>query len=94
MVDGEGGVKRRKTICRSGKRPKGPGFQTLSAIVHDYILNYRELSRRELRHFERQKSLAKAVEKAALSKLPGGKRHPHQRRIAEATLVEAARRLA
>ena len=58
------------------------------------IVNHRDLARRELQHYERQKSLAKAVEKGALSKLPGGKRHPHQRRVAEATLVEAARRLA
>jgi len=53
--------------------------------IGDVVRNYKRVHRprisEELRFYKMQKSLAKAIEKAALAKLPSGKRHPHQRRI-------------
>jgi hypothetical protein len=64
---------------------------TLDEIVSDYIRNYRDDARSEMRFFESQRSPSEAIRKAALCELPSGKRHPHQRRIPRALLehVEA-----
>jgi hypothetical protein len=74
---------------------------TLDEIVSDYIREYRDRARAEMRFFEIQRSPSMAIRKAALCELPSGKRHPHQRRIpgvllenVEAILQGIARKLA
>jgi hypothetical protein len=59
---------------------------TLSEIVADYIREYRDGARDEMRFFEIQRSSTMAIQKAALCVLPSGKRHPHQRRIPQRLL--------
>lgn len=88
-------MKRREinlTACRPGARGRPP-LTKLSEIVDSYIADHRESARREMRFCAQHKRLADAVEKAALCKLPSGKRHRHQRRLSAATLIEAANRL-
>ncbi len=63
------------------------------AIVRDYTSRHRERARRELRYYMIQGSLEGAIREAALSLLPSGKRHPHQRRIPLRVLQSAERRL-
>jgi hypothetical protein len=62
---------------------------TLAEIVSDYIREYRDDARAEMRFFEIQRSPSAAIRKAALCMLPSGKRHPHQRRIPKAVLEQA-----
>lgn len=64
---------------------------TSEEIISDYIREYRENARAEMRFFEIQRSRSAAIRKATLCDLPSGKRHPHQRRISRAVLehVEA-----
>jgi hypothetical protein len=64
-----------------------------AAIVKDYTSRHRDRARRELRYYALQRSLEDAVREAALSRLPSGKRHPHQRRIPLRVLQSAERRL-
>jgi hypothetical protein len=64
-----------------------------AAIVKDYTSRHRENARREVRYYMIQRSLADAIRQAALSRLPSGKRHPHQRRIPLHVLQAAERRL-
>ncbi|MBZ5653328.1 MAG: hypothetical protein LAO18_22925, partial [Acidobacteriia bacterium] len=66
---------------------------TLDEIVSDYIREYRDHARKEMRFFEIQRSPSKAIRKAALCELPSGKRHPHQRRIPRALLEQVEARL-
>jgi hypothetical protein len=66
---------------------------TLNEIVSAYVRDYRDAARAEMRFFEIQRSAAGAIRHAALCVLPGGKRHPHQRRLRRAVLNEAERRL-
>ena len=80
------GQRRRKVTAKRSA-------ETLRDVVDAFISNHRIESRQELRFFELQRSLAKAVRPAAMCELPGGKRHPHQRRIPKASLVEATERL-
>ena len=54
---------------------------TLDEIIDDYIREYREDARAEMRFFQIQRKPSDAIRKAALCMLPSGKRHPHQRRI-------------
>lgn len=61
--------------------------------VNRYINEYRSAARNELSFFEMQPSLERAVELAALAKTSNGRRHRHQARIPEPSLVEAAKRL-
>jgi hypothetical protein len=63
------------------------------ALVTDYVANHQNRARRELRYYVIQRSLAGAIREAALSRLPGGKRHSHQRRIPLRVLQAAERRL-
>ena len=63
------------------------------AIVKDYTSRHPERARRELRYYIIQRSLQDAIREAALSRLPGGKRHSHQRRIPLHVLQAAERRL-
>ena len=66
---------------------------TLVDIVSDYIREYRDDARKEMRFFEIQRSPPEAIRKAALCEPPGGKRHPHQRRIPRALLEQVEARL-
>ena len=66
---------------------------TLNEIVSAYIRDHRRAAQSEMRFFEIQRSLAGAIHRAALCVLPGGKRHPHQRRLRQAVLNEAERRI-
>lgn len=66
---------------------------TSKEIVCDYIREYRDDARAEMRFFEVQRSPSEAIRKAALCEVPGGKRHPHQRRIPKALLEQVEARL-
>ena len=66
---------------------------TLDEIVGDYIQEYRDRARAEMRFFQIQRSPSAAIRKAALCELPSGKRHPHQRRIPGALLEQVEARL-
>jgi hypothetical protein len=66
---------------------------TLDEIVSDYIDEYRDRARAEIRFFEIQRGPSAAIRKAALCELPSGKRHPHQRRIPGALLEQVEARL-
>jgi hypothetical protein len=66
---------------------------TLAEIVSDYIREYRDSARSEMRFFEIQRNPSEAIRSAALCMLPSGKRHPHQRRIPKAVLEQAEARL-
>jgi hypothetical protein len=61
----------------------------LASIVEDYLTNYKPELDEDLAYFKRQPDLARAIENAALARLPYGK-HPHQRRRKVATLQAAA----
>ena len=66
---------------------------SFAGIVRDYTSRYRESARRELRFYALQPSLEYAIREATLSRLPSGKRHPHQRRIPLRVLQSAERQL-
>ena len=66
---------------------------TLEDIVTDYIREFRDNARKEMRFFEVLRSPSAAIRKAALCELPSGKRHPHQRRIPRALLEQAEAKL-
>ena len=70
-----------------------PSPPDLDGIVRAYISEYRDLARRGLKYYADQKNPKRAVEKAALSKLPSGKREPHQGRIPNHVLESATRKL-
>ncbi len=63
---------------------------TLEVIVQRYIDEYGRNAQRELRFYAKQQRLKRAIELAALARLPSGKRHPHQHRIPP-ELLERAR---
>ena len=75
--------------CRSSAAPANG----LRAIVDDYIREYRQHARAELRFYAGHPTLADAVRVAAGCVWSNGKRHPHQYRIPAASLQEAVRRL-
>jgi len=62
-------------------------------IVDAYIRDYRLGARRQLRFYRNQRNLSDAIQVAGLCQLPGGQRHPHQRRLPGATLREVVERL-
>jgi hypothetical protein len=66
---------------------------TPDQIVSNYIREYRDDARKEMRFFEIQRSPSEAIRKAALCELPNGNRHPHQRRIPRALLEQVEARL-
>lgn len=74
-------------------RPALSSLVSLSAIIQDYVSNFRDPAKRELQYFKIQRTLPDAIREAALSRLPSGKRHPHQRRIPGAILLAAEHRL-
>jgi hypothetical protein len=61
---------------------------TSEEVVSDYIREYRDDARAEMRFFEFQRRPSEAIRKAALCELPSGKRHPHQRRIPKSLLEQ------
>jgi hypothetical protein len=61
--------------------------------VDAYVRDFRDDAEREMQLYRDCASLQLAIQYAALSKLPDGKRHPHQRRLCAAVLAEAERRL-
>jgi hypothetical protein len=65
----------------------------LADIIQDYIARWRAPTERELRYYAIQRSLGDAIREAALSRLPSGKRHRHQRRIPLRVLESAERTL-
>jgi hypothetical protein len=65
----------------------------IDEIVTAYVQDCRDAARAEMRFFEIQRSMTGAIHRAALCVLPGGKRHPHQRRLRRVVLSEAERRL-
>jgi hypothetical protein len=67
---------------------------TLAQIVRSYIRDYRPFARAEADQYRRLPSLKEAIRHAALChRLPGDKRHDHQRRIPGAILKSAETRL-
>lgn len=66
---------------------------TLDDIANDYVREYRDDARAEMRFFEIQRSPSEAIREAALCVLPSGKRHPHQRRIPTVVLEQTEARL-
>lgn len=74
--------------CARGPDPGRLG--SLAEVVRTYVRDHRDRAQRERRYYAVQRSLADVVRIAALSKIPGGKRHPHQRRIPGAVLRQAA----
>jgi hypothetical protein len=90
-------------VCATPRMPKGCGSPRRSRtghprshaeVVRAYIRDYRDAAQRERSDYVTQPNLADAVRAAALSKLPGGRRHPHQRRIPGRVLQRAATALA
>ena len=75
------------------RSPRLGHLDTFERVVHDYVTEYQTRSEREMRWYASQPSLERAVAVAALSKLPSGKRHSHQRRIPAAVLEEGRDRL-
>ena len=76
--------------CSSNNR--GQRDLTLGALVFYYIDEHRDRMKKYFRYYDQQ-TLNDAIRIAALSVLPGGKRHGHQRRIIQPALNESARRL-
>lgn len=70
-----------------------PSPDDLRAIVDDYIRDHRDRAAREMRWYQRQRSLANAIDIAARCVMPSGKRHDHQHRIPSESLDEARSRL-
>ena len=68
-------------------------FNTLLEIINDYIRKHRKYADEEMDFFRRCPNLPTAIEHAALSKLPNGKRHPHQYRRLHRALAQAERNL-
>jgi hypothetical protein len=77
-----------RRICR----PEPSRMDSYSAVVDAYIRDWRDGAQRE-RQFFKGCSLQRVIEFAALCKLPGGKRHPHQYRLPRAVLAEAGSNL-
>lgn len=70
--------------------PSAEAITSLDDLVATYIREYRKGAGEERAFFRDDcSSLEEAIEFAALCKLPGGKRHPHQRRLPREVLVEA-----
>ena len=76
--------------CSSNNR--GQRDLTLGVLVFYYIDEHRDRMKKYFRYYDQQ-TLNNAIRIAALSVLPCGKRHGHQRRIIQPALNESARRL-
>ena len=76
--------------CSSNNR--GQRDLTLGALVFYYIDKHRDRMKKYFRYYDQQ-TLNNAIRIAALSILPRGKRHSHQKRRTQSALDESARRL-
>jgi hypothetical protein len=65
----------------------------LGAIAAEYEKRHRHHAERELAYFRILRTDEDAISRAALARLPSGKRHPHQYRVPLAALEESRRRL-
>ena len=65
----------------------------LSKIPAHYAEHYRRDAERELAYFRRLRTDEDVISRAALARLPTGKRHSHQRRLPQVALKESQRRL-
>lgn len=72
----------------------GPREPSLARLVAHYVETVRPRRASEHAYYAGLTTLADAVRIAVSCRAPDGKRHPHQRRIARATLAEASRRIA
>ncbi len=63
--------------------------QCISNVIRSYKRFYRPSLSKQLQFYNMQRSMSEVKEKAALAKLPSGKRHPHQRRISGEVLQTA-----
>jgi len=79
-----------KAGCRDSSLDSS--LNSYEQVVHHYVACYQSDATSELNHYkEKPKRLQKAIELAALAKLPSGKKHPHQYRIPKDALHEAKR---
>lgn len=81
-----------KTTCDK-KSSENLEESSLDDLVSRFIRYNRQDSAKDLRFFASQRTLKDTVAKAALAKLPGGRKHSHQYRIPSASLNEAKERL-
>ena len=79
--------KRKPRYCSTRDRRKRS--ESLEAIIAHYLANYSDNADRELRFYQRRRTLDDALQKAALARLPGNKRAHHQRRLSASTLNAA-----
>ena len=70
--------------------PETQSLRSLDAIVRAYCHDYRKSATREYAYGANHSSFNLVIQTAALSTLPCGKRHPHQRRIPANALQCAA----
>ena len=80
--------------CPPCGHPKTESLRTLEAVVLAYCRDYRKAAERKHAYWAKHDSFKGAIQAAALSNLPCGKRHPHQRRIPGDALQRAADTLA
>jgi hypothetical protein len=73
-------------VCHDVKKQSG---DPLAGIVQTYLENNAAKEDRYLHYYRVQRSLPKAISKAAMAELPGGKRFSHQRRIPKSVLTQA-----
>jgi hypothetical protein len=70
-------------------RDRRARFDSLDAIITHYLDNYGDDADCELRFYRVQRTLDDALKKAALARLPSGKRAHHQRRLSASALNAA-----
>ena len=73
--------------------PETQSLRSLDALVRAYCHYYRKSTTHEYAYWANHSSFNLAIQTAALSTLPCGKRHPHQRRIPANALRCAANAL-
>jgi hypothetical protein len=78
-------------VCIPNSDPND--LNSLSGIVKDYISNWRDIAKKELRHFSGQRTLEDAIELAALARGPNGEKLSHQWRIPASVLKKSHQRL-
>jgi hypothetical protein len=68
-------------------------LDAIDVICRDYVMRHRKRADQELRYYAVQRTDEEAVSRAALARLPSGKRHPHQYRVPRTVLEESRSRL-
>jgi hypothetical protein len=82
-------ARKRIDVC-APRRVDERALDTLHDIVQHYIRNHRRREARELRYFQVQRSVSRAVELAGLARGPAGKKFSHQWRLPACALDTAA----